>query len=168
MARSLGSSEAHVDILGGDDGLEVDVEAVGEEEQTAGLQVGGDIFCIQFGLGLVWGEDHDHVGPLGSLGGGGDFKAGLLGLGAGLGGGGEADLYMDAGVLEAESVCVALRAVADDGDLLCLDEGEVGVVIVISLCHVGLDFPFRTGDELMLRLGVGLPGPQKRGTWGTR
>jgi hypothetical protein len=81
MAGSLGCGEADVDVPGGDDGLEVDVEAVSEEEQRAGLEVGGDFIGIQFGLGLVGGEDHNHVGPLGCLGGGGDFKASLLGLG---------------------------------------------------------------------------------------
>ena len=37
---------------------------------------------------------------------------------------------------------VALGAVADDGDLLGLDEREVGVVIVVSLGHDFLDFSF--------------------------
>ena len=87
MAGSLGRGEAYVDVLGGDNGLEMDVEAVSEEEQCARLQVGGDFVGLEFGLGLVGGEDHYHVGPLGCLGGGGDFKAGLLGFGAGLGGG---------------------------------------------------------------------------------
>ena len=44
-------------------------------------------------------------------------------------------LTCDAGVLEVEGVRVALRAVADDGDLLGLDEGEVCVLIVVGLCH---------------------------------
>jgi hypothetical protein len=39
-------------------------------------------------------------------------------------------------------VGVALGAVADDGYLLGLDESEVGIVIVISLGHDFLDFPF--------------------------
>ena len=70
------------------------------------------------------------------------FKAGLLRLGDGLGVGGEADFDLDAGVLEVESVGVALGAVADDGYLFGLDEGEVGVVIVVSLGHDFLCFPF--------------------------
>jgi hypothetical protein len=40
---------------------------------------------------------------------------------------------------------VALRAVADDGDLLGLDEGEVSVCVVVSLCHA-LSVPFLPGD----------------------
>jgi hypothetical protein len=37
-------------------------------------------------------------------------------------------------------VGVALGAVADDADLFGLDEREVGVVIVMSGCHIFLDF----------------------------
>jgi hypothetical protein len=51
----------------------------------------------------------------------------------------QADGHLDAGVVQVEGVGVALRAVADDGDLLALDEGEVGVLVVIDL-HV---FPFK-------------------------
>jgi len=39
-----------------------------------------------------------------------------------------------------------LGAVADDGYLFCLDERQVGVVIVVSLCHDFLLFSFRVWD----------------------
>ncbi len=45
------------------------------------------------------------------------------------------DLHLDARVAEVQRVGVALRAVADDGDLLALDEGEVGVLVVEDLGH---------------------------------
>ena len=97
------------------------------------LEVRADLVGVELGRGLIGDENHDDVGPLGGFGDGGDFKAGLLRLGDGLGVGGEADFDLDAGVLEVESVGVALGAVADDGYFLRLDEGEVGIVIVISL-----------------------------------
>ena len=40
MAGSLGRGHADVDARGRDDGLEVDVEAVREEKQLAGLEIG--------------------------------------------------------------------------------------------------------------------------------
>ncbi len=40
---------------------------------------------------------------------------------------------------------MSLGAVADDGYLLRLDQGKVGVVIVISLSHDDLDFSFACG-----------------------
>ena len=42
--------------------------------------------------------------------------------------GAQADLHVDAALLQVQRVGVALRAVADDGDLLAADEGEVGVL----------------------------------------
>ena len=65
--------------------------------------------------------------------------AGALGVG---GVGAEAYADVDAGVLEVEGVGVALRAVADDGDFLCLDEREVCVCVVVCLCHFSV-LPFK-------------------------
>ena len=42
---------------------------------------------------------------------------------------------LDAGILEVQRMRVALAAVADDRDLLALDEIEVGIAIVID-AHV--------------------------------
>jgi hypothetical protein len=53
----------------------------------------------------------------------------------------KAHLHVDTGVLEVEGVGVTLRAVADDGHFFGLNEGKVGILIVISLRHV-LFFPF--------------------------
>ena len=126
--------------VGRADGAEADVEAV-REHQGLGLAVGA--LGLQAGLdllvdlrgGLVGDEEHDDVGPLGGFGGAGDFEAGELGLLRVGGAGAQADFDVHAGVLEVEGVRVALRAVADDGDLLGLDEGEVSVLIVVGLCH---------------------------------
>jgi hypothetical protein len=140
VAGSLGCGHADVDAGYGEDGFEVDVEAVSEEEHLARGEVGGDLFGVEPGGGLVGDEDHNDVGPASDFGDGTDFEAGLLGLGDGFGVGGEADFYLNAGVLEVEGVGVALGAVADDADLFGLDEREVGVVIVMSGCHIFLDF----------------------------
>ena len=45
----------------------------------------------------------------------------------------QADPDVDAGVAQAQRVRVALRAVADDGDLAPLDDRQVGVVVVEDL-----------------------------------
>jgi hypothetical protein len=44
------------------------------------------------------------------------------------------------GVAQREGVGVTLAAVSDDGDVLALDEGEVGVVVVEHLGHWWLSF----------------------------
>ena len=71
---------------------------------------------------MIGREDHDDVGPLGGVGDGEDFEAGLLRLIDRLAGGGQADADIDARVLEIERMGMALRAVADDGYLLLLDK----------------------------------------------
>src|ERR1700759_594253 len=48
---------------------------------------------------------------------------------------GQPHTHIDAGVLKVERVRVALRTVADDGDLFGLNEGEIGVLIVEGLWH---------------------------------
>ena len=42
---------------------------------------------------------------------------------------------LDAGILEVQRMRAALAAIADDGDLLALDEIEIGIAIVID-AHV--------------------------------
>ncbi len=42
MAGTFGSDHEHVDVLRRVDGAEVDVEAVGEHQRVAGLEVGSD------------------------------------------------------------------------------------------------------------------------------
>jgi len=46
MAGGLGRSETYVNVFCGEDGLEVDVESVREEQERAGLEVGRDLFGI--------------------------------------------------------------------------------------------------------------------------
>ena len=136
MAGSLGRGHAYVDACGGSDGLEVNVEAMREEQQFAGGEIGSNLFVVQPGRGLIRDENHDHVSPLGSFSHSGHFEARLLRLGNGLGIGSQAHLHLHAGVLEVERVGMPLRAVADDGYLLRLNQGKVSIVIVVSLCHV--------------------------------
>jgi hypothetical protein len=102
---------------------------VGEHEGDVWLHVGGDVFVINLGGGLVGGKVHDDVGPLGDFGDGLNLEAGVGGFGGVGGVGAEAYADVDAGVLEVEGVGVALGAVADDGYFFGLDEGEVCVLV---------------------------------------
>ena len=74
MAGALGGDHDHVDVLGRHDLAEVDVEAVGEHQRLAVLQVGRDVVLVDDGLRLVGDQHHDDVGLLGGLGGGEDLK----------------------------------------------------------------------------------------------
>ncbi len=140
MAGTLRRDERDVDVCGRIDGAEPDVEAV-REHQCLGLAVGafglqaGFELLVDLGSGLVGDEEHDDIRPLRGVRGCDNFESGEFCFPGVGGAGAEANFDVHAGVLEVEGVRVALRAVADDGDLLGLDEGEVCVLIVVGLCH---------------------------------
>ena len=110
----------------------MDVEAVGEGEGIASLQVILDVLLVDLGLGLVRSQDHDDVGFLSRGVHVDDLEAGLTGL---LGGGAaltQADAHVATGVHEVQGVSVALGAVADDGDLLVLNDLRLAIVLVVD------------------------------------
>ena len=94
------------------------------------------LVAVDAALVLVGREDHDDVGPLGGVGDGLDLEALLLGLLGRLRAVLEGDDDLDARVAQVLGVGVALRAVADDRDLLALDERQVGVGVVEDFSHV--------------------------------
>ena len=138
VAGALGGDHEHVDAGGRGDVAEADVEAVAEDQGVAGGDVGLDLLGVQLPLDVVGGEDHDDVGLLHRLGGGEHAQALGLGLGPALRALGQADADVDARVAQGQRVGVALAAVAEDRDVLALDQGEVGVVVVEHLSHGGL------------------------------
>jgi hypothetical protein len=81
VAGALRRHHQHVEVLAGLDQVEVDVEAVREEEGGALFHVGREVLAVDVGLKLVGGEHHDHVAPFGGLGHLHDLEACLLGLG---------------------------------------------------------------------------------------
>jgi hypothetical protein len=137
VARALGGDEQHVDAGGRGDVAVADVEAVAEDERLALGEVGGDVVGVQVTLALVGREDDDDVGPCGGLGTGENGESGFFGLLLRLRAFLQPDDDLDTGVAEVLRVRVALRAVADDGDLLALDECEVGVFVVEDFSHFG-------------------------------
>src|SRR5699024_6579861 len=72
VAGALGGDHDDVDILGGLDAAEVDVEAVGKGQGLALGEVGLDALFIQGRLLFVVDKNHDDVGGFGGLGGGHD------------------------------------------------------------------------------------------------
>ncbi len=105
-------------------------------QQLARAEVRLNLLGIQLGRGLIGNQDHHHVGPLGGFADSRDFEARLLRLGDRLGARAEPDFYLNTRVLEVESVGMSLRAVADNGHLLRLNEGKISIVIVVGLCHL--------------------------------
>ncbi|MCY1374876.1 hypothetical protein D9M69_622470 [compost metagenome] len=106
------------------------VEAVGEGQRGAFLDVVVHFVLVHVGDLLVRQQDHDHVGALDGLGHFLDLQAGVGGLVPRRAALAQADRHVDARILQVQRVGVALRAITDDGDVLALDQREVGVLVV--------------------------------------
>jgi hypothetical protein len=131
VAGALRRDHQHVEIFARIEQVEVHVEAVCEDERCALLHVVVHVVAIDVALQFVRGEHHHQVGPLGGLGDFHHLEAGGFRLLRG----GRAlaqrnDHVLDAGVLEVQRMGMALAAVADDADLLALDQVQVGVFVV--------------------------------------
>ena len=132
VAGALRRAHNDVHVLRRGDVAVVDVEAVGESEGVAGLQVRRDVGLVYLGLQLVGHEHHDEVGLFGGRGHVGHAQAGLLGGLDGVRALAQAHAHVAAGVLEVQRVGMTLGSVADDGDLLVLDDVGVAVLFVVD------------------------------------
>ncbi|SJM35764.1 conserved hypothetical protein [Mesorhizobium delmotii] len=133
VARPLRRDHDDVDRCFRLDQAKVHVQAVGERDRRAIADVRRDLGFVDVGLQLVWRRHHHQVGPCGGLRHAHHLEPVGLDLLGGCRAGLEADGdILDAGVLEVERVRPALAAIADDGDLLALDQVEIGVAIVID------------------------------------
>ena len=133
MARALRRDHQHVEIGARLDQIEMHVEAVREHQRRAVLHVGVQMLAIDVALQFVGRQHHHDVGPFGGLGHLHDLE--LLGLGLLHAGRALAQRHrdvLDAGIAQIERVGMALAAVADDGDLLALDQVQVGVAVVVN------------------------------------
>jgi hypothetical protein len=110
----------------------VHVEAVGEGQRAALLDVGLDVVPVDLGDLLVGQQDHDDVGPFDGLVDFEHVQPGLADLVPGGAALAQANDDLHAAVVEVLCVRVALAAVADDGDRLALDQVQIGVAIVID------------------------------------
>ncbi len=137
VAGTLGSRQDHVDVLGGFDVLEVDVESMREDEGLALLQVRQDVGLIDLGLDFVRQQDLDEVGLFSGFGGGEQGHAGLEAVLDGelvvVGALALAHDHVDARVAQVLRLGMALRSVADHGDRLVLEGGQRPVLVRVDL-----------------------------------
>ena len=168
MAGTFRRDHHHVEIRPRLDQVEMHVEAVREHQRRALLHVGVQVIVVNVGLKLVRREHHHHVGPFCGVG---DFHhLELLALGL-------LDALralaqrhrdiLDAGVAQIERMGMALAAVADDDDLLALDQVQVGVAVVINTHVLFIPAEARCWPIAAVELlvsGSGLDKPASRGT----
>src|SRR6266478_8517654 len=121
MARGFWSDHGDVDRGRRLDRTEADVESVREHKRFAWFEIWLDGVAIELGLLGVRNEDHDDVSPGGGFRRGVDRQAGLFRFGARGAPFVEADADGNSTIPEIQGVCMTLRAVTNDSDLLCLD-----------------------------------------------
>ena len=138
VAGALGGDHDDIHIGGRHNGLEVDVEAVGEGQRLALGHIGSHLLVVDISTQLVGHQHHDNVAGLGGL-----FHFHHVEIGAGLGKLGclfpvgralaQADHHVDAGLGQVFGMSVALGTKTDDGDGLAVQHAEIAVGIVILL-----------------------------------
>ncbi len=130
-------------ILGRLDVAVVDVEAVSESQSSARLQVRLNVLLVHGGLVLVRQQDHHNVGFGNGLGNRLDLEALLLGVFHGLRGRTQADDDIHTGIAQVQRVGVTLGTVTEDGHLLAIEHGQIGILLVPdSCCHNRRSFIF--------------------------
>ena len=109
------------------------VQAVSESNRRTFTQVVVDVFLIGVCLQFVGHGEHDDVAPSGSFGDAHDLQAfafGFLGRGAACA---QSDHeVLGTRIAQVQRMGVALRTIAEDGDLFVLDEVDVAVAIIIN------------------------------------
>ena len=135
------------------------------------LEVGFDRFGVQRPLRRVRHQHHDQIRPRQRPWRIDDPQSRSLGLGAALGALRKTHPDIDARVPQAQRMCVALRAIPQDGDHPVLDDGEVCVVVVEQGRGHGVSFGWRAdrskntgcaGVDLPVGHGCGGPGTPNR------
>ncbi len=135
VAGGLGRNHGNVHIVGRGDEAKADVEAVGEHEGVAGLQVGRDVLLVHLALDGIRDHHHDHVGFFGCVGHAEHPQTVGFRLGPALAALVQAHAHVHAAVLQVQGMGVTLAAVPNHCYLLVLEIGQVSIVLVVNRCH---------------------------------
>jgi hypothetical protein len=132
VARAFRRHHRNVEISARFDQAEMDVEAVREKKRRAVFHIGREIGLVDVRLQFVRRDHHHHVGPFGRVRIRHHLETGRFRL-SGRSAFTRRDRHvLDAGIAHVERMSMALRAEADDGDFLVLDEIQIGIAIVID------------------------------------
>ncbi|CCX65669.1 putative uncharacterized protein [Firmicutes bacterium CAG:791] len=140
MSGSLGSDHRNVYILRRNDQLVVDVEAMCKHQHIAGLQIRSNILLVHIGLKLIIDQNHDDIGLLYCLCSRKNRKALCLCLCLGLGALIQTNHDITSGILQIQCMCMALRTVADNADLLTLEKRLIAIFLVKNSCFCHFNF----------------------------
>ena len=132
---ALRRNHDNVNICRRYDLLEVNVEAMRKRQHIARLEVRLNNFLIDVCLLFVRHQHHDDVASRSSLSHGHNRNAVVLGLLLMLGAGTQTDNNVHARILQVHGMRVALRAEAQNGNSLTVQQGQVAVRIIEHLYH---------------------------------
>ena len=135
VAGALGGDHRDVDLGRRVDLIEVDREAVREQEQVARRDAVPDLLLPDLRLFLVREQDHHDVAGARGVGHVEDPYTVPLGIRAARRVGPQPDDDVDSGILQVQRVGMTLGAVAEHGHGLALEQPEVGVTFVKDVRH---------------------------------
>ena len=100
----------------------MNVEAVGKKQGLARAHVGPQVVFVEAGLDVILGQDLDHLGLFGRLGGGDRLKAVLYRQLIVRGSRDLGHQHVQAGIPEVQGLGVALGAKPDNSHFLALEQ----------------------------------------------
>lgn len=153
MARSLRGHHDDIEVLTRNHLAVVNVEAVGKSERRTLLDVRLNLLTVGLRDVFIRDQHHDDVSAFHGIFNGRDCETGSLSLLPGSAVRAQTDHHIDAGVMQVQRMGVSLGTVADDRDLLALDDGKVTVLVVINL-HA---FSPEARGLVRWKTGFGLP-----------
>ncbi|KFB72949.1 MAG: hypothetical protein AW09_001840 [Candidatus Accumulibacter phosphatis] len=107
------------------------IEAVCKCQGCTFLHVRCHFRVVYLRNGLIRKQHHHHIGTPDGPGHFFHLQAGILGLAPGRTLLAQTDRHLDTGIAQILCMRMPLGSVANDGDFLALDQGEVGVLVVI-------------------------------------
>ena len=120
MARTLGGNHRDIHVFRRLDASKVDIEAMGEHQHIALLQIRLNVLFIHISLQLIIDQDHDNVRLFRRLGRGVHFKALRLSLRPGFAPLIKADNHPAARFLGIQGMRMSLASVTDHRDRLAI------------------------------------------------
>ena len=133
VSGALGSDHDNVNVLGGNDAAEVNVEAVCKSKCLACSHIRSDVALINISLLLIGDKDHNDVGNLSSLAYRKYLKSLSLSLSLALGAFVKTYNNVYAAVLEVKGMSMSLRAVTNDSNGLAVESAQVTVRLIENL-----------------------------------
>src|SRR5205823_6446019 len=131
VAGRFGRDHRHVYGIRGLDLPEANVEAMREHQRIAGLEVRFDVPLVDLSLDRVWDQDHGDLGRLDRIRHAHHGQAVGFGLGFGFAALVQADHDLNAAVAEIKRVRVSLAAVTNNRYRLAIQQGQIGVTVII-------------------------------------